>query len=82
MNQEIREDVLLRAGIIDESVKSEMAHIRSIRNKLVHDFLRHSLLEGMDNIMSDVERAYNLHTQLSNRVTEGETVPLQINMDN
>lgn len=81
LDQELREDLLLRTGIIDESLKSEMSHIRSIRNGLVHDFTNYLFLEVVDSVPSELDRVYETYSQLLNIVTEGDTISLKVEMD-
>lgn len=78
MDQGMREDILLRTGIIDESLKSEMNHVRTIRNKLVHNFAHRILLDGFDNIHSDIDRAFDVHRRLKEKVAGDDTVSISV----
>lgn len=55
-----------------------MSHVRSMRNKLVHNFSDHLFLEGMDDIPSELDRAYDVHTQLQDMLTEGDMISIGI----
>lgn len=80
-DQELREDLLFRTGIIDEPLKSELSHIRVIRNSLVHDFNNHLLLEAINDVSSELRRAYNAYSELFDQVNEDDTVELKTAID-
>jgi hypothetical protein len=80
-DQELREDLLFRTGIIDEPLKSELSHIRVIRNSLVHDFNNHLLLEAINDVSSELRRVYNAYSELFDQVNEDDTVELKTAID-
>lgn len=80
-DQELREDLLFRTGIIDEPLKSELSHIRVIRNSLVHDFNNHLLLEAINDVSSELRRVYNAYSELFDQVNEDDTVELKAAID-
>lgn len=80
MVQETREDLLLRTGTIDESLKSELTHVRTVRNKLVHDVSDHIFLEWIDNIPTELDRAYDAYSQLFDKIAD-DIVSLEVTLD-
>lgn len=77
LNQEEREDLLLRAGIIEESLKSEMSHVRILRNRIVHEFTNFLFLDGVDNVVSEAQRAYQACNDLGERIVDTEGITLE-----
>ncbi len=77
-NQEDREDLLLRSGAIDEALKSEMSHVRSVRNRLAHNYIEHIFLEGAEKVLKDMRRAMKVHNELIDLSTEENVVPIEV----
>jgi len=78
LDQELREDLLYRTGIIDESLKSELSHVRHKRNSLVHDVNNYLLLETIENIPSELKRVHDTYSRLFEKVSEDDTIELPI----
>ena len=81
LNQKSREDFLFRTGIIDNSLKSELKHIRDIRNSLVHNLADYLYLEAVDSVPSEIDRVYNTYSRLLDEVSEEDTISLSVSMD-
>ena len=78
LDQKLREDLLFRTGIIDQALKSELSHVRGIRNGLVHNFTDYLLLKEIDSVPSELDRVYNTYTDVFDRVSEDSTVSLEV----
>jgi hypothetical protein len=62
--QEVKEDLLFYSGIIDNGLKGEMANVRLVRNKLIHDIRNRQYLTEIENIESRLSRAFNVINEL------------------
>jgi hypothetical protein len=63
-NQEQREQLLLRNGIIDEGLAGELSHIREHRNKLLHNLSDRQLLMGALHSDMTLPRAWDTLSKL------------------
>lgn len=70
-DQELREDLLLRTGIVDNSIKSEMTHVRLTRNRLIHDFEKRIIISSTEEIFVEIERCDSIRAELR-RAVHGE----------
>ncbi|WP_115863356.1 hypothetical protein [Halorussus litoreus] len=67
MNQEQREQLLLRTGVIENGLTSEMSRIRSLRNMVLHDLMNRMFLDE-EMGYNDVERGLNTAEKLSDKL--------------
>jgi len=74
MTQESREELLLRTGTIDEGLKGELKRIRSTRNELLHNTNKSILLNDLENIVSELDRASKTLTKLRKIESDGKLV--------
>ncbi|WP_229112274.1 hypothetical protein [Halapricum desulfuricans] len=59
LSQPQREQLMLRTGIIDESLNSELSHVREVRNDMMHDFHERLLFRTVDDVLTETDRAYS-----------------------
>lgn len=80
MSQELREDLLLRTGIIGEGLKGELSRVRKMRNGLFHEISHSILLNGLENIKSELERTNKSYNKLREIYSGSEMVELTVEM--
>ena len=82
MSQELREDLLLRTGVIDDGLKGELSRVRKTRNNLFHEINHSILLNGFENIESELDRTIKTYNKLMEEYTGEEMVELNVEMTN
>lgn len=67
MNQAMREDLLLRTGLIEADTKSDICEVRQLRDDIAHNLFDHVALSGVDDIMERLDFIYQAHNQMEKR---------------
>lgn len=80
-DQKIREDLLLRTGIISPDLKSEMTHARKLRNDLMHNPSSSALLENVDDVISEGDRLAKLQENLIEVIPNKEKFEFVVDME-
>lgn len=78
MSQADRENLLLRTGVIDESTKSELAHLRSVRNSFIHNQVEMLLMNSIENIETESKRLFDSINELSTQIIGDDVVTVQV----
>lgn len=76
LSADLKEELLMRTGLIDESLRSEMSHVRKLRNKLVHDLSHRMLFKDIDTITVELDRIIETYLKIEDLATDGERVSL------
>ncbi|PCR92469.1 hypothetical protein [Natrinema ejinorense] len=81
LNQTVREELLLRTGIIDEGLKSEMVHLRKFRNQLIHGDPVEALNKTPNELESEIERCLQTINELLEHSSENLSTELAITVE-
>jgi len=77
LTQSKREELLFRTGLIDSGLKGEMAKVKSVRNKLVHQQQKRMFVNLDNKTKSDIDRAYDTVTELDENLNELTNISLE-----
>lgn len=76
ISQPMREDILLRMGVIGEELRSEMAHVRELRKSMVHSMEDRQKPDLWNNPISEVNRI----TVVINKLRDMNGEPVELNL--
>lgn len=77
MNQKMRNDLLLRTGIVDTGIHSKLSETRKARNKLSHDLTQLFDMDTIEDMIDTMDSAFEAINSLVRIYSEGNAVGLE-----
>lgn len=72
LSQPMREQILLRCGIIGGGLHGDMAEVRDTRNEIVHNLRERAVLESVDNSLKTAQQVVRVLDEFEAEVNDGE----------